>query len=79
MSETLLLRNLGNVIRAERLKLGLNQEQLAERCQFHRTYIGSVERGERNLSIENIARIAAALNTPLWKLIQAAENSKATS
>jgi transcriptional regulator with XRE-family HTH domain len=78
VSDTPLLRNLGNVIRAARLELGLNQEQLAERCQFHRTYIGSVERGERNLSIENLARIAAALNTPLWTLIQAAEKSATT-
>lgn len=79
MDDTLIQRNLGNIIRAERTALGLNQEQLAERCQFHRTYIGAVERGERNLSIQNLVRIAAALNMPLWKLIQAAEKAQATS
>ena len=72
---TLLQRNLGNVIRTERLKLGLNQEQLAERCQVHRTYIGIVERGESNISIQNVVRIANGLNMPVWKLIRAAEET----
>jgi len=75
---TLLQRNLGDVIRAERLALNLSQEELAERCRVHRTYLGSVERGERNISIQNVARIANALNTRVWKLIRAAEESKAT-
>jgi transcriptional regulator with XRE-family HTH domain len=75
---TLLQRNLGDVIRAERLALNLSQEELAERCRVHRTYLGSVERGERNISIQNVARIANALNTRVWKLIRAAEENKAT-
>lgn len=75
---TLLQRNLGDVIRAERLALNLSQEELAERCRVHRTYLGSVERGERNISIQNVARIANALNTRVWKLIRAAEENKTT-
>lgn len=77
MDVTLLQRNLGDVIRAERLALNMSQEALAERCQLNRTYLGSVERGQRNISIQNVVRIANALNTRVWKLIRAAEESKA--
>jgi transcriptional regulator with XRE-family HTH domain len=73
---TLLQRNLGSVIRTERLRLDLSQGQFAERCQLHRTYIGAVERGESNISIQNVTRIANALNMRVWKLIRAAEEAK---
>ncbi|TKC99853.1 helix-turn-helix domain-containing protein [Polyangium fumosum] len=73
MDETLLQRKLGHIIRDRRLALGLSQEELADRCALHRTYVGSVERGERNISIQNIVRIANALDTRLWELIRAAE------
>lgn len=79
MDATLLQRNLGNVIRTERLRLDLSQGQFAERCQLHRTYIGAVERGESNISIQNVARIASALNMRVWKLIRTAEETNANS
>lgn len=44
-----------------RLRLGLSQEQLAEVCGYHRTYIGSIERGERNITISTLEAVAAAL------------------
>ena len=55
--------------RAERR---LSQEELAEICGLHRTYVGSVERGERNVSIDNMERIAAALDVRLVELLRGA-------
>ncbi len=52
---------LGAEIRRRRSELGLSQEELATLCDLHRTYIGSVERGERNVSLQNIVSIAHAL------------------
>jgi transcriptional regulator with XRE-family HTH domain len=52
---------LGRELRLRRRKLGLSQEAFADACGLHRTYIGSVERGERNVSLQNIVRIARAL------------------
>lgn len=67
-----LQRGLGAVIRLHRQALGLSQEVLAERCRLHRTYIGSVERGERNLALGNVVRLATALGlTPSGMLAEA--------
>ena len=51
-------------IRELRLAKGVSQEALADQAGLHRTYMGSVERGERNISLENIVRIAHALRVP---------------
>lgn len=51
----------GNKVREERLKQGLSQEKLAEKAGVHRTYIGMVERAEKNITLENIEKIAIAL------------------
>jgi len=53
----------GKAVRRARLALGMSQEMLAEEAEMHRTYIGSVERGERNVSLENIVHLARALDT----------------
>ncbi len=55
-------RILGRRIRDRRQVLGLSQEEMASRCGLHRTYYGSVERGERNIALQNIVRIADALD-----------------
>lgn len=56
-------------IREIRVDLGLSQESLAAATGLHRTYIGSVERGERNVSIDNIERIAIALDCDVIDLL----------
>ena len=48
---------------------GYSQEEFAHECDLHRTYMGDVERGERNISIDNIARIAAALGVTASDLL----------
>ena len=52
----------GARVRARRSKLGLSQEALAAAAGVHPTYLGSVERGERNVALRNIVRLAAALD-----------------
>lgn len=58
----------GRRVRHLRLQLGISQEELAHRCNLHRTYIGGIERGERNPSLRNIVRIAKALGISPSKL-----------
>lgn len=62
VNNKLLAKKLGANVRKFREGLGLSQEELAERCGLHRTYVGSVERGERNVSLQNIVLLARAVN-----------------
>lgn len=57
-------------LRKARLANGFSQENLAELADLHRTYVGSVERAERNVSIDNMDRLAAAVKVPLPSLLQ---------
>jgi transcriptional regulator with XRE-family HTH domain len=59
----------GQAVQRRRLALGLSQESLAERSELHRTYIADIERGGRNVSLENIERIAGALETSMHELL----------
>ncbi|MBN1492269.1 MAG: helix-turn-helix transcriptional regulator [Phycisphaerae bacterium] len=59
----------GRRLRAVRTEKGLSQEDLAHRSGLHRTYVSSVERGERNISLENIAKLAGALGVKLTELM----------
>lgn len=51
----------GNTVKEFRKRQGLSQEELAELCNLHRTYIGGIERGERNVGLVNVVHIAQAL------------------
>jgi len=64
------LKIIGKNIRCRRKKLGLSQEALADKSQLHRTYVGGVERGERNISARNIAKIARALSMQPMDLLK---------
>lgn len=57
-------------VRAERKKLGLSQEEFAAKSGFHRTYIGMVERAERNITLANIDKLAKALRVSISALLK---------
>lgn len=61
-------KELGLLIRQRRKHLGLSQEALAERADLHRTYVTDIERGARNISIESIFKLTAALETTIGAL-----------
>jgi len=58
----------GERVRKERLKQGISQEKLATKAGVHRTYIGMIERAEKNITLENIEKVAQALNIPIKEL-----------
>jgi transcriptional regulator with XRE-family HTH domain len=60
----------GQRVRVERLKQGLSQELLAEKAGVHRTYIGMIERAEKNITLINIEKIAKALGVEIGTLLK---------
>ena len=64
------LQKVGSKIRQLRIEAGLSQEKLSFESNLDRTYIGSVERGERNIAIINLNKIAKALNISISKLLE---------
>ena len=61
---------LGRNLRRLRMAAGLSQEALADKCDLHRTYIGAVERSERNVTLKTIGKIAVALNVDPLDLLE---------
>jgi len=64
-----ILVKFGQRVRQEREKQGLSQEELANKAKVHRTYIGMIERAEKNITLANIEKLANALNIPINKLL----------
>lgn len=60
----------GQKVRQRRLFLGISQEELAERVGVHRTYVGMIERGEKNITLRNIMKFARALDMPIQDLMK---------
>lgn len=63
--KTKILIKFGQKVREERTKLGISQEELAARAGVHRTYVGMIERAEKNITLQNIEKICKALNIAL--------------
>ncbi len=72
MNESNIKMSFAGAVRSWRKKLGMTQEELAERADLHRTYISDVERGARNLSLESISKLAHALEVSVSTLFTAA-------
>ena len=68
-----ILLRYGQAVRKIRLEQEISQEELADRCGLHRTYISDIELGKRNLSLENIERIARSLNRSLSEFFKEVE------
>jgi transcriptional regulator with XRE-family HTH domain len=69
-----LQERVGRNLRTYRLKLGLSQEAFADQLVFHRTYMGAIERGERNLTLRSVERIADRLGIGAISLLTAPED-----
>jgi transcriptional regulator with XRE-family HTH domain len=69
LSDQKFLRALGERLRDRRVALKRTQQELARRCDLHRTFVGPVERGERNVSVLNLRLIARVLRAPLSGLL----------
>jgi len=67
MEESILI-HFGERVKSIRRLKGYSQEQLAERAHLHRTYIGMIERGEKNITLKNIYRIAKGLDVEIKEL-----------
>jgi transcriptional regulator with XRE-family HTH domain len=65
-----LRRIIAQNVRQLRKSMGYSQEAFADACGLHRTYIGAIERAERNVSIDNIERMAGALGLEGWQLLK---------
>ena len=67
---------LGRTVRRLRKQAGYSQESFADACKLHRTYMGAVERGETNISLDNIERIARGLRLTPGQLLAVADRER---
>lgn len=69
---------LGSLVRAQRKRLGITQEELAWRAEMHRTYLADIERGARNITLKSIANLARALELSVASLLTNPDSGKST-
>ncbi len=65
-----ILQAFGKAVRERRIALKLSQEDLAEAAGVHRTYVGMIERGEKNITLRNIEKFSRALRLPIDQLLK---------
>lgn len=70
MEKLSILQLFGKNVQQRRLAIHLSQEQLAEKAGLHRTYIGMIERAEKNITLKNIEKIANALQVSISSLVE---------
>lgn len=70
LSRTEILKRFGENLREHRVRAGLSQEKLAAKAGIDRTYVGGAERGERNVALVNIVRLAEALDIAPAELLR---------
>lgn len=75
MKKNILLK-FGNKVREERQKLSMSQEEFADLVGVHRTYVGMIERAEKNITLENIQKISKALNVKIEDLLKGVDNGQ---
>ncbi len=76
--QTDILKSFGVAVRRMRLLNGISQETFADLCDLHRTYVSDIELGKRNVSLENIDRIANALGISISELFKEVEKENAS-
>ncbi|SMB81094.1 helix-turn-helix domain-containing protein [Deinococcus hopiensis] len=69
----------GTRLRTERHKRGLTLEDVADAADMNWSYIAGIERGERNVAIDNMAALAAAVGLPLWELLRPGDTTESSS
>ena len=79
ISEHDILNLFGENVRKYRRKLDISQEELAHRADLHRTYIGMIERAEKNITLINMEKIANALEVKIEDLLKLSKNGKKTN
>lgn len=73
MTSDSVLISFGERVKTLRREANISQEALADKAQMHRTYLSGIERGERNVSLVNIAKLAEALDVPVSELVKGIE------
>lgn len=76
MEREALLRKIGGAIQKRRRAIGLSQDKFADRIEMHRAYFGAIERGEKNLELGTLLRVAKGLKARLSELLREAEDAK---